>query len=74
MIITVAPAIVTSAELCREAGPVALIDVWPIEVTETWDAVIVTPLVSMVMLFAPTVSLIDCAAVIELDPALTVIE
>jgi len=46
----------------------------PLACTVTMDPLMVMPDVLMAMLFAPTVSVIDCPAVIELDPADTLIE
>ena len=74
MIITSLPLSVAPAEDCSDIGPVALTDVSPVVLTDNLAALMVTPVVSMVMLLDPTVSVIDCPAVIELLPALTVIE
>jgi len=58
----------------RDMVPAADIDTAPVVVTLTLAAAMLTPVLSMVMLFDPTDSVIDVPALIVLLPALTVIE
>jgi hypothetical protein len=55
-------------------SPPADIDTSPVALTLNFAAEILTPDLSMVMLFDPTCNVIDVPALIVLVPALTVIE